>query len=345
MLRTPVHTVLKRLLPSLILCAFAILGAAALHAEELRQIARYPIQGVFRHIKGFDIDRNGNLLVVDSEAPAMVRIDANGKRIESYSQPGKKYCEISGPAAVVATMNGFVLFDWNRQHLLRFGRDGECQSDDLLRTFQADVLAMSGGRIVGGGSLMKLIPGERCVFFSTDLEASASSATCLLNIKDDTLWLLYGREFVGTSKTTAYYMTPYEPVLYISNGTAVAKAVSLHGLGVAGAAVPADEREIRRDRAKFFDFYNRQTVIEGVAATRAGVVVATRTPGKEHQVNLRYFKDGSGTASANTSLTIAPVTGGYPLHLRGDGDDRVVLLIAKGKHPALSYEAVVYQIR
>jgi len=335
----------SRLLPSLILCAFAILGAANLDAEELRQVARYPIQGVFRHIKGFDIDRNGDLLVVDSEAPAVVRINANGKRIESYSQPGKQYCEISGPAAVVATMNGFVLFDWDRQHLLRFGRDGECQSDDLLRTFQASVLAISGGRIVGGGSLMKMIPGERCVFFSTDLEGSASSATCLLNIKDDKLWLLYARQFVDASRTAAYYMTPYEPVLYISNGTAAAKAIPLRGLGVASATLPADELQIRMDRTKFYDFYNRQTVIEGVAATRAGVVVATRTPGKEHQVNLRYFKDGSATASAATSLTIAPVTGGYPLHIRGNGDDRVVLLIAKGKHPALSYEAVVYQIR
>jgi hypothetical protein len=328
-----------------VLCAFAVLGAGTLRAEELRQIARYPIQGVFRHIKGFDIDRHGNLLVVDSEAPAVVRIDPIGKRIESYSQPGKQYCEISGPAAVFATMNGFVLFDWNRQHLLRFGPDGECQSDDLLRTFQAGVLATSGGRIVGGGSLMPKIKGERCVFFSTDFEASASSATCHLNITDDKLWLLYSRQFVDGSRTAAYYMTPYEPVLYIANGTAAARAIPLRGLGVARATLPADELQIRMDRTKFYDFYNRQTVIEGVAATRAGVIVATRTPGKEHQVHLRYFKDGSATASATTSLTIAPVTGAYPLHIRGNGDDRVYVLIAKGKHPSLSYEAVIYQIR
>jgi hypothetical protein len=62
-------------------------------------------------------------------------------------------------------------------------------------------------------------------------------------------------------------------------------------------------------------------------------------------VDLRYFKDGSATASAAASLAIAPATGAYPVHIRGDGDDRVVLLIAKGKHPSLRYEAVVYKIR
>jgi hypothetical protein len=329
----------------LVVYAFVVLGASTLRAEELRQIGRYPIQGAFRHIKGFDIDRYGNLLVVDSEAPAVIRVDAKGKRIASYSQAGKHYCEISGPAAVIATANGFVLFDWARQHLLRFGSDGECQSDDLLRTFQAGALTVSGGRIIGSGSLMKKIPGERCVFFSTDLEASASSATCLLNITDDKLWLLYGRQFVDASRTAAYYMTPYDPVLYVSNRTAVATAVPLRGLGIAPATLPADELQIRMDRTKFYDFYNRQTVVEGVAATRTGVVVATRTPGKEHKVDLQYFKDGAGTASAAISLTMAPVTGGYPLHIRGNGEDRVVLLIAKGKYPALSYEAVVYQVR
>lgn len=329
-----------------VLCALGILGAGNLRAEDLRLIARYPIEGAFRHITGFDIDRHGNLLVADAETPAVVRINANGRRIGSYSQAGKRYCEISKPTAVAATTDGFVLFDFARQHLLRFGPNSECQSDDLLRTFQTDgPLAMSGSRLVGGGSLMNKKPGERCVFFSTDSEATSSSVTCLLTITDDTLWLLYGREFVDASKATAYYMAPYEPVLYISNGTAVATAVSLQGLGVTGVALPADEREIRRDRAKFFDFYNRQAVIEGVAATRAGVVVATRTPGKEHRVDLRYFKDGSATASAAASLTIAPVTGGYPVHIRGNGDDRVYLLIAKGQHPSLRYEAVVYQIR
>ncbi len=330
----------------LVLCAFAILGAGTLRAEELRLVARYSFQGVFSHIKSFDIDPQGNLLVVDSDAPAVVRIDAGGKRIGSYSQPGKAYCEISGPEAVAATTDGFVLFDFARQHLLRFGPDGECQSDDLLRTFQTNgALAMSGSRLVGGGSLMKKKKGERCVFFSTDSDASAASATCLLTIYDDKLWLLYGRRFVDASKTTAYYMTPYDPVLYVSNGTAVARALPLRGLGVGGATLPADELQIRMDRAKFFDFYNRQTVIEGVAATRAGVVVATRTPGKEHRVDLRYFKDGSATASAAASLTMTPVTGAYPVHIRGNGDDRVVLLIAKGKYPSLRYEAIVYQIR
>lgn len=329
----------------LVLCAFAILGTDTLRAEELRQVARYPIEGVFRHIKGFDIDRHGNLLVVDTEAPAVVRIDPNSKRVESYSQPGKRHCEISGPAAVIAMMNGFVLFDWDRQHLLRFGPDGDCQSDVLLRTFQTDVLTMTGGRIVGGGTLIPKVRGERCIFFSTDIDASASSSKCLLNIKDDKLWLLYAREFVDASRTTAYYMTPYDPVLYVSNGTAAARAIPLRGLGVARATLPADELQIRMDRTKFYDFYNRQTVVEGVAATRAGVVVATRTPGKEHQVHLRYFKDGSATASAATSLTMAPVTGAYPLHIRGNGEDRVYVLIAKGKHPSLRYEAVIYQIR
>lgn len=328
---------------ALVLCAFAILGAGTLHAEELRLIARYPIQGAFRQISGFDIDRHGNLLVADSEAPAVVRIDAAGKRIASYSQPGKSYCEISGPTAVAATMDGFVLFDFARQHLLQFGPGGECQSDDLLRTFQSGgALAMSGNRMIGGGSLMKKRPGERCVFFSTDSEGS--SATCLLTITDDKLWFLYGREFADASKTTAYFMVPYDPVLYISNGTAAAKPVPLRGLGVGGATLPADELQIRMDRARYYDFYNRQSVVEGVAATRAGVVVATRTPGKEHRVDLRYFKDGSATASAAASLTMAPVIGGYPVHIRGNGDDRVVLLIAKGKHPSLRYEAVVYQI-
>lgn len=327
-----------------VLSAFATFGARTAYAEELRLIARYPIQGEFRHIQGFDIDRDGSLLLVDREAPAVVRIDATGRRIASYSQPGKRYCEISAPTAVAATTDGFVLFDFARQHLLRFGPKGDCQSDDLLRTFQATGgLAMSGNRLIGGGSLMKLMPGERCVFFSTD--AIGASPTCLLTIKDDKLWLLYGRRFIAASKTTAYYMVPYEPVLYISNGTAVARAVPLAGLGIPVATLPADELQIRMDRGRYFDFYNRQAVIEGVAATRVGVVVATRTPGKEHRVDLRYFKDGSATASASASLMIAPVTGGYPVHIRGNGDDRVYVLIAKGTHPSLHYEALVYQIR
>jgi len=331
--------------PLLVVFAFAIFGAGTLRAEELRLTARFPIQGLFRNIRGFDIDRRGNLLVVDSEAPLVVRIDASGNAIDSYSQPGKRYCEIAAPAAVIATMDGFVLFDWDRQHLMRFGREGECQSDDVLRTFQAGALTTSGGRIVGGGSLMPKVKGERCVFFSTDFEASASSATCLLNIKDDKLWLLYARQFVDGSRTAAYYMTPYEPVLYVSNGTASAKAIPLAGLGVPRATLPANELQIRMDRTKFYDFYNGQTVIEGVAAARAGVVVATRTPGKEHQVQLRYYKDGAATASAAASLNIAPVTGAFPLHIRGDGEDRVYVLVAKGKHPSLSYEVFVYQIR
>ena len=329
----------------LVLIAFAILGAGTVRAEELRQVARYPIEGSFRHIKGFDIDRDGNLLVVDTEAPAVVRVDPNGKFVDSYSQPGKKYCEISGPAAVIATMNGFVLFDWGRQHLLKFGPDGECVSDELLRTFQTDVMTMSGGRILGGGTLMPKVRGERCIFFSTDIDASAASSKCLVNIKDDKLWLLYARQFVDASRTAAYYMTPYDPVLYVSNGTAPAKAIPLRGLGVARATLPANELQIRMDRTKFYDFYNAQTVVEGVAATRAGVVVATRTPGKEHQVHLRYFKNGSATASATASLNMAPVTGAYPLHIRGNGEDRVYVLIAKGKHPSLRYEAVIYQLR
>jgi hypothetical protein len=329
----------------LILCALAVLGAGILRAEELRQVARYPVEGVFRHVKGFDVDRSGNLLVIDSEAPAVVRIDAKGKRIASYSQPGKQYCQITAPTAGIVTKNGFVLFDWGSQRLLRFGPGGECESDHVLRTFQAGVLATTGDRIAGGGSLMPKIRGERCVFFSTDFDASASSATCLLNITDDKLWLLYGRQFVDASKSAAYYMTPYEPVLYTSNGIGPASAIPLNGLGIVRPTLPADELQIRMDRTRFYNFYNGQTVIEGVAATRAGVVVATRRPGKENQVHLYYFKDGSSNASATTSLAMDPVTGGYPLHIRGSGEDRVVLLIAKGKYPSLTYEAVIYQIR
>src|SRR4051794_24602435 len=170
-------------LARLVLWPLAILAAGTVRAEELRLIARYQIQGTFRHITGFDIDGHGNLLVADSEAPAVVRIDTNGKRIGSYAQAGRRYCEIAKPTAVAATTDGFVLFDFARQHLLRFGRNSECQSDDLLRTFQTDGgLKMIGSRLVGAGSLMNKKRGERCVFFSTDSEASVSSATCLLTI-------------------------------------------------------------------------------------------------------------------------------------------------------------------
>jgi hypothetical protein len=329
----------------LIYCAFAILGAGPVRAEELRQIARYQVDGAFRNISSFAVDRQGNLLVVDHDGPAVVRVDPTGKRIGSYSQPGKSYCEISGPSAVAGTRDGFVLFDFRRQHLLRFGPDGECQSDDLARTFQASTLAMSGTRMVGGGSLMKKVPGQRCVFFSTDFADSPGSSACLLTIKNDKLWLLYGRQFVDASLTTAYYMAPYEPVLYTSNGTTEAHAVALQGLGIAPAVLPSNEEQIRMDRARFYDFYNGQTVIEGVAATSKGVVVAVRTPGNEHRVDLRYFRGNSTTASAVASLTIAPVTGAYPVHIRGNGRDLVYVLIAKGRYPSLHYDVVVYQIR
>lgn len=325
-------------------CLLAILGTGALRAEELRLVARYPIEGVFRHVKSFTVEPRGNLLVVDSEGPLVVQVDSAGKRVRTYSQSGRRYCEIAGPTAVASVADGFVLFDFGRQHLLRFGPNGECQSDDLLRTFQADAMAMKGNRIVGAGSLMKKVPGERCVFFSTDSAASLTSAACLLTIKNDKLWLLYGREFVDASGTAAYYMVPYEPVLYISNGTAAARAVPLRGLGVTAATLPSNEEQIRMDRTRFFDFYNGQALVEGVAATSAGVVVAARTPGNASKLDLQYFKDGSPTASATASLMLPRVAGAYPVHIRGNGGDRVYVLVANGTHPSLHYEVVVYQL-
>ncbi len=337
---------MRRHLLHVALVLTTVLGAAPIRAEELKQVSRYRLEGEFRDIMGFDVDAQGNIVVVDSERPAVVKFDPKGRRIAAHTVSGKGYCEVSSPTAVTMTADGYVVYDVDRQYLLLFDRRGQCQSDQRQFTFQAGAGALSAfpnQRLVGAGSLMKKIRGERCVFFSTD--AYAQSGRCLLNITDDRLWLLYGREYADASATTAYFMVPYEPVLHISDGLAPARAIPLQGLGLARAELPSDEHVIRADRALAYAFYNRNTVVEGVGAVRSGAVVATRTAGTQHRIDLRYFRGSSPTASASTSFTLPPVVGAYFLHIRGDGADRVYVLLASGKYPAVRYETVVYQLR
>lgn len=337
---------MRRHLLHVVVALATVLGSGATRAEELRQVLRYRLEGEFRHVLGFDVDRQGNLVVVDSERPAILRFDPKGRRTASHTQSGKRYCETSSPTAVTMTADGYVVYDIDRQYLLLFNPRGECQSDQRQFTFQAGAGGLTSfpdQRLVGAGSLMKKARGERCVFFSTD--AYARSPKCLLNITDDSLWLLYGREYTDASATTAYFMVPYEPVLYVSDGSTPAHAARLQGLGLQAAVLPSDEHVIRADRALAYAYYNQQSVVEGVGALRSGAVVAVRTPGTQHRIDLRYFKNGSVTASASTSFSVPPVVGGYLLHIRGDGTDRVYVLLASGKYPALRYEAVVYQLR
>jgi hypothetical protein len=323
-----------------------LLGATVSGAEELRISSRFTLDGTFHHIASFTVDAQGSLIIADSDAPSVVKVDQVGRRIATFSRPGSSYCEVQEPSAVTVTNEGFLVFDMGRQHLLAFSTDGECLSDQLARTFQtAGPLTRRGTRLVAGGSLLKKKRGERCVFFSTDSAGSPSSAVCLLNITDDRRWLLYGREYVAASRRSVYYMNPYEPVLYTSDGLTGAKAVPLSGLGVPTATLPTNERAIRMDRASFYKFYNGQTLVEGIAATRSGIVVVTRTPGNAARLDVRYFRDGATTPSAATTLSIPPVIGAFPVVVRGYDDDRVCLLVAKGTYPSLRYEAVIFQVR
>ena len=315
--------------------------------EELRLLRRYALQAEFKHVLGFDITRGGEIIVVDYAKPAILRFDQFGKQQQSYSQSGRHYCEIAGPKAIAATSNGFMVWDQTKHTLLRFGVDGECESETLGKNFETPggALAWAGNRTIGGGSLMKFPLGRRCVFFSTDAQGTAEPS-CLLWLDNDQLWLLYGREFVAATANTAYFMMPYEPVLYESSPpTSPARPIRLDGLTLPTPALPANYQSILSDRKRFFDFLASQSLVEGVAATAGGVVVATRTPGKQHRIDLRYYRRGSRSATAKAFLIIDPPSGGFPLHIRGDGNKQVYLLIAKGTFPSLHYEALVYEVR
>lgn len=314
-------------------------------APRLELVRRYRLQAPLRHVTGMDVLPGGGLIVADAEAPAVLKFDGDGKLQQSFGRPGRAYCEISGPNAVAASSKAVVIWDQERHHLLQFDPQGTCVADDVIRDYEIDRGALTfygrEGRLVAGGDRLR----TDCVFFSIDPRQPGADSPCLYSIADKRFWFLYGRAYVAAGTTVGYYAVPYEPAVWRSaRASFAARPLRLFDTSLA-PIFPANERQIRSNRSLYYQFYDSQKVLEGIAAVRNGLVAVTRTPrGTRHEVSLSYYPTGFTVATAVTTLNAEPVAGAYMLHVRGDGTSNIYVLLARGSWPSLNYDVLVYQL-
>ena len=321
-------------------------AAASRDTAELVRLREFPLSGTFRHVQGFAVTPDGGIVVVDHEAPAVLQFDAQGALVRSFSHAGMRHCEISGPEAVAVSDERVVIWDQRRHHLLQFDRDGTCLADDAITTYEIDrgALSFAGGHLVAAGDTLV---GADCAFFSIDPEQPREIDDCHQALGSTAMWLLYGRSYVAARPDRSYFAVPYQSLLWQAGprgGHAEPRKVDAPS--IRAVPLPENERQIRSTRKLYYDFYNAQTVIEGVAAVADGIVLVTGAPaGAKRKLLLAHYTDGSPSAGATAVVGIDNAPGAYAVHVRGDGKQRVHLLVARGTWPSLHYSVLVYELR
>lgn len=339
------HLLISRLGRWALLAILTVVEITPARAATLALTGQYKLESLLRHAVSFDVVGSDRVVVADYDAPAIILFDARGARQRSFSRPGRAHCEIAGPRAVAASAQGIAVWDQQRHHLLQFDWDGTCSEDDVIVDWEiaAGAMTIRDHKLLVAGSV-----GESpCVFFSVDLR-QPRLASCLYSVANEPILLLYAREFVTSGPRFNYFALPYESIIRRSNSGAMppARALFVRGINLPKPILPANERQIRSTRKLFFEFYNAQQLIEGIAAVSDGFVVVTRTPsGPKYQVDLYYYVDGSTTPAAASTFATEAVVGAYPVNVRGDGGKHVYLLVAHGSWPSLRYEVMTYEIR
>lgn len=303
------------------------------------------LAGKFQNILGFDLMPDGGVIVVDRDAPAISAFDKEGRLVRSYSQPGSRHCEVTTPEAVAVTPRGIAVWDQKRHHLLRFKADGVCVADDVVFDYEIDRGALTRvdrGFVAGGDTLT----GSPCALFVIADAAPVQLKSCLHTVADKARWLLYGRSYVATRASTSYFAVPFESTVWMSNGLH-GGAVSLRSsLGrLPQQPIPQDERQIRSTRTRYYDFYASGRVVEGLAAVDGGVVLVTASPaGSRREVTMTLLRD-DGSEAGTSTVAVESARGAYATSVRGDGRNRVYLLLAQGVWPSVTYRVATYEIR
>lgn len=333
-------------LASAIATAIAIACCSVALATTIKLARRYPLQKKFGHILSFDVGSDRSIVVADYDQLALSRFDSHGAFARSYSRAGRGYCDFSGPRAIAFSGQGVVAWD-KRHQLLQFRPDGQCTTTNPMLNYEvfSGALLSDGKTFLGGGNLFEKGPqGQVCVFFKFD-EATMAQPRCLTWLRDARFHLLYARQYVARRGTSAWFMEAYSPDLYTWNGGGIPARRSTLQLNLPPPDFPSDERTVRATRDRFFDFYVHHQTVEGIAAVSGGVVVAVRTPsGAAQRLQLRYFADGSPTASAETAVDVPTPVGAYPFHVRAGPSNEVYVLAAHGTWPDLQYEVLVYNV-
>jgi len=304
-----------------------------------------PLSGKFQNVLGFDVTPDGGTVVVDRDAPAVSAFDSQGHLVRSYSSPGTRHCEITTPEAVAVTPRGIAVWDQKRHHFLRFTSNGVCVADDVVFDYEIDrgaLTRVAGGFVAGGDTLT----GRPCALFFIADAAPTQLKSCLHRVTDQARWLLYGRSFVATRANKSYFAVPYESTVWMSDGvTEAARSLRASTGRIAEEPIPADERQIRSSRTRYYEFYASKHVVEGLAAVDHGVVLVTASPaGSRRELTMTLIRD-DGSEGGSTTLSTDGARGVYSTHVRGDGHDRVYLLIAHGAFPAVTYSVATYEIR
>jgi hypothetical protein len=324
--------------------ALACAAAAAAAEPSFALLREVPLPGKFQDVLGFDVTPDGGVVVVDRDAPAITSFDRDGHLVRSYSHPGTRHCEITSPEAVAVTPHGIAVWDQKRHHLIRFTQDGVCVADDVVLDYEVDrgALARVAGGFVAGGDTLE---GSPCALLFIADTAPAQVKSCLHTVADQPRWLLFGRSYVATHTGTAYFAVPYESTVWMSRGLHEASALRASAGRIPQQPIPEDERQIRSTRSRYYDFYALRRVVEGLAATDRGVVLVTAQPsGSRREITMTLLRD-DGTEAGATTLTADGARGVYSTHVRGDGRNRVYLLLAHGVFPAVNYSVAIYEIR
>jgi hypothetical protein len=305
---------------------------------------RYALHAAMRHAVAFDVGEDGRVVVADHDAPAVLSFDPQGNILRSYSHAGSAQCQIGGPRAVAISSEGIAVWDGTRHHLLRFTWDGTCTADDIVTGWEAP----NGSMARKGDSLF--VAGDAaetpCVFFSVDLRHPGSVRTCFESLPNPAMSILYAREYVALSGASAEFAVPYEAAVHESQHGQPSRARALSNLALPVYSMPRNDIAIRSNRKLFFEFYNGQKLLEGIAGVTHGVVAVTRTPAAgKSRIDLSYYANGGSAPAATANVMTEPATGAYNVSVRGDGGRYVYLLVAHGTWPAPQYEMLVYEIR
>jgi hypothetical protein len=185
-----------------------------------------------------------------------------------------------------------------------------------------------------------------CVFFSVDLRHPGNVRTCFDSLTDPAMSILYAREYVATRSDAVDFALPYEAAVRESRHGQPAKQHAVSRLGLPPYSVPPNDVLIRSNRKLFFEFYNGQKVLEGIADVTGGLVMVTRTPASgESRIDLNYYTSGASVPAATATLMVEGAKGAYNVTVRGDGRKYVYLLVAQGAWPTPQYEVLIYEVR
>ena len=320
------------------------LSATAAPAATITLSRRYALHAPMRHAVAFDIGENGRVVVADHDGPSVISFDAQGNVERSYSKAGSAHCQMGGPRAISVSKNGIAVWDEARHHLLQFSWDGTCTADDIAPAWEAPTgsIAISGETLFVAGDAAE----TPCVFFSVDLRHPGNVRTCFDSLPDQAMSNVYAREYVAMRADAVYFALPYEAAILESKHGQPAKRQVLSNLGLPSYSIPPNDLAIRSTRKLFFEFYNGQKLLEGIAAVAGGVVAVTRTPaGGKNRIDLNYYPTGGSVPVATATVMTESATGAYNVSVRGDGGKYVYLLLAHGAWPKPRYEVLVYEVR